>query len=166
MSRLAVPQYVPPARGELEPADDRNQPTLKQPDFLERLAKYVPAETVAFFVAVNIAIIGSYSLPVDGSAPDPAKIDATFWVLAWGTVLVGLVATPLILYRARDTTPTSDGKVPPWKVNVTLGSIAFPIWAYSVGGALFIGTHVFQPLVATVLVGAYTLLAPLVPAKK
>jgi len=99
----------------------RSRPTSAGPggadleSFLGRLVKYVPAEIVGLYVA-------AMGLPSNARGPDFIYQKVTFIGCA--------LLTPLFLTLA--TREPSEGKGPLW-LQVVLGTIAFPVWAYAVG---------------------------------
>ncbi len=165
MSRLAMPVYE--SVGVVSTASRSVNTPAKKKDttYTDRLLKYVPTESVTFFLAFNMTVISGYKVPVDGS-PLRFAADANvpvFWIVSIGLLLVGLVGTPLYLYKRRDTLPVVNGVEPPWRANVLLGTIAFVIWAYSIGATVFVALGWFNSILGGFLVASSTFLFPLVP---
>lgn len=80
--------------------------------FRDRVAKYIPAEIVAAYLAVQGAII-SFS-----------DVSARLAILA-AVLVIFMALTPVYLWRAAK--PSAS----PWKLQATLGVIALPFWAYA-----------------------------------
>lgn len=87
----------------------------KAEKYLERVAKYIPSEIVAAYVAA-LGVIAKW---VDGGARENAYM-AVF--------VLGLVATPLYLSRFGDSSKSKT-------MHLVISTIAFVVWAYSLGGA-------------------------------
>lgn len=128
--------------------------TTKEDDAFTKIAKYVPAEVLSFFLA--------------GTAIAAGMTGGTPAVVLWGVLALGVVATPLWLaMRARDEKPPR--KLPAF--TYVLAIVAFLVWAFasSVDARALIGmdesiAHLI--LLATVLLIAPidSLLAPKAPA--
>ncbi|HEX5763357.1 MAG TPA: hypothetical protein VFY04_09580, partial [Solirubrobacterales bacterium] len=68
--------------------------------YLERVAKFIPAEVVAFFIFVN-SILGDSAESAIGQETEPEKLKAALqnelmggfsvWTVAWAVVIVGTV---------------------------------------------------------------------------
>jgi hypothetical protein len=99
--------------------------------YLLRIAKYIPAEIVAFFIFVN-SILGEAI--AKGSA-SMAHISVT--AIAWAALLLGFAMTPLYLLAQRD--PTEPDESP--GLNITMALFAFPVWAYAVDAVAFRPWH-------------------------
>lgn len=120
--RLVVPETVTSHRASIPRQPDRRDTYGGPPDhvpagndkgddYASRVLKYVPAETVAFYLAA----IGF--VPSGGETLHPA---------AWVPLVLGLLGT--IGYLKWQ--PETGGK----RANITVSSIAFLIWAYAIGG--------------------------------
>jgi hypothetical protein len=80
--------------------------------YLDRLLKYIPAEVVAFYVAAR------------GVVPEDAEPE-----ILWIVALAAWVLVPIYFWIATK----SDGKGP-LMLQVVLGSVAFPVWVFAIGG--------------------------------
>jgi hypothetical protein len=136
MGRFVKP--VPVGAAELAAADpDRDT-------FLARVAKYVPSEVVAAYVFLNGVIVAAAA--GQGLLPgDPFLWHAGAFVVSW-------VATPAYLWQA-----APPGQ--PRMLQVTLSTIAFPIWAYAIGGGVF--SAVLYPAVGSILLAVFSLISGL-----
>ena len=85
-----------------------------QDDYLGRLLKYIPAEIVGLYLAARGV--------VPATAPD---LDTTLWIVA----LVTWILVPIYLYFA-----TKTGGQKPLFWQIILGTIAFPVWVFAIGG--------------------------------
>ena len=142
MGRLVDPGKVTESGNEVE-GDDK---------YSARLVKYVPTESVAVFLFINTAILTWYGrVPASG---EPKPFDTQFWVLSSIVFIVILAGTFFYLFRQKE-----EGK--PWLMNTLVSTAAFVLWAYSIGGALFIGAGLFLPLVAVILAPLFTFAAPI-----
>jgi len=85
-------------------------------DYFGRLAKYIPAEIVAVYLAAKAVV---------ATDPDrPTLICVIFWAC--------LTLTPIYLvFVTRE-----KGKGPLW-LQVLLATIAFPLWVLAIGGGCF-----------------------------
>ena len=111
-------------------------------DYLTRVAKYVPSEVVAFYLFINGAILAAPA----GSLPG----DRFIWHI--GAFLLCWVATPVYLVRR-----ASAGQ--PKRLQIVLSSVAFPVWAYAVGGAVF--AAYYTAAMGSILVATFTFVAGL-----
>jgi hypothetical protein len=87
----------------------------KPDDYFSRLLKYIPAEVVAFYISAGGIV------PAD----HPKRLG-----YLWAIFTVGAIATPVyMLFAARD-----DETKKPIPIQILLATIAFPVWAYAMGG--------------------------------
>lgn len=120
--------------------------------YQDRLVKYLPAESIALYTLTDKALVAYYGLAPDGTTKLPAD-----WLLhycPWALFLLGLVGTPIYLWRQRKA-----GQ--PWKMHAIIGTIAFVLWAYTLGGSLFILNHWYNALLASLLAPIFTFVAGL-----
>ncbi len=113
-------------------------------DYVTRVAKYIPGEIVAGYIAV-IAL-------VEAVAPT-AKPTTTSLILGFIVFVVGWASTPLYLWKIGK--PTGQQ----W-YHLVISSVAFPLWAYVLGGPFrslqdVAGLPYSQP-VGAVFVGLYS----------
>jgi len=143
MGRLVDP-------GGPSPADRSNVP---QDTYSDRLVKYLPAESVAVFLSANILIVSSYGLSIDGSTTKPD--DGWLFPASIIVFAIVLVATPIYLRSQR-----SPGK--PWVVNTVVATVGFVVWAYSIGGSLFLASGTYVPLLGSLAALLFTFVVPAV----
>ncbi len=113
--------------------------------YVSKLMKYMPAEVVAAYVAIE-AIFKSVA---DVST-----------VIQWIVVGVLLVFTPLYIWRLTEET----GQPTAW-AQIIVATIAFPVWIFSLGGP-FATYDWYQPYYGAILLTLYTLAIPLVIGKE
>ncbi|MBU1050653.1 hypothetical protein KKG90_11595 [Candidatus Bipolaricaulota bacterium] len=116
--------------------------------YLERVAKYVPAEIVAAY----LAIIGfAVSVP-------SGKLIAMILAFA-----VCLIATPLYLWRMGKGSKVKA-------VHLIISSIAFVVWAFAVGGAGGIfgadALNIYEPSWASIVLVIFTLASGLIEPRE
>jgi hypothetical protein len=121
--------------------------------YLERVAKYVPAEIIAFFLFANNLLKQTLADAPQGQVAkmanfDVIKIGVVMFLIAW-------ILTPIYLWRLRE-----EGDA--WKLNALLAFLLFPVWAYAIEA---VGLHpiiAFDGHLASILLGAATLVSGLV----
>lgn len=95
--------------------------------YVERIAKYIPGEVLAFFIVIN-AILNQAVLS-GGKGALMAGIPVM--TVAQGVLVVCLVLVPLFVWYVRE-------KGDAWIVNAFVSTLAFPFWAYALGATAFI----------------------------
>jgi hypothetical protein len=117
--------------------------------YLERMLKYIPAETVAFSMVINAIL--DQAVKTSGKNALMAGLPVT--TIAWVVLLAGLIVTPLLcwyLHRAGDA----------WVVNAVMSTVAFPFWAYLMDAVEFADFH--DGNLAAILVLTFTAVSGLV----
>lgn len=117
-----------PARGSTA-AGGAGAPTPE--DYLGRLAKYIPAEILGLYVAMSAAA------PVT---------DPHYGTILWVIFALNLTLVPIYMWIVTSREP---GKGPLW-VQVVFATIAFPVWAFAMGGP-FKQLSWYQGWMATIL---------------
>jgi hypothetical protein len=102
---------------------------------LARLLKYIPAEVVTLYVSAT------------GIVPSAA---ANRTRILWAIFAFCAVATPMYLIFA-----TRDKSRSPLWTQVFLATIAFPVWAYALGG-VFTATPGYEPYIGSLALMAVT----------
>src|SRR5262245_6933847 len=97
-------------------------------NYLERIAKYVPGEVLAFFVFINVIL--EQAVKSGGKAAAMAGVPVS--TVAVGALLVGLVLTPLFVWYVREEDDA-------WITNACVSTLAFPFWAYALGAVVVSG---------------------------
>lgn len=108
--------------------------------YLDKLVKYVPAEIVAGYLAA------------DGILRSSLDTDAEVERWLWGCLVVGLILTPLYLWRVTKVAAA---------VQLVISTIMFGVWVFAIGGP-FEFTSWYQPFIGGLLAILATLLAPIV----
>jgi hypothetical protein len=86
--------------------------------YIDRLLKYIPAEIIALYLgAANVVPVS------DPSHPHQQEI------ATWAIAALAALATPLYLY----ITTRKKGAPNVWS-QIIIGSIAFPVWVFAIGG--------------------------------
>ncbi|MBO0131627.1 hypothetical protein [Agrobacterium burrii] len=145
MVRLVVPQSA--IIGRL--AGAKSLKNLPPDDYRDRLIKYIPAESVALYVAVDKMVNSHYGLSqltADSIVPMQAVI------VSWIILGLGIVGTPIYLHRR---------KLPgqPWLLNASISTIAFVLWAYTLSGSVFLVHGWYSVFAAGLLAPIFTFVA-------
>ncbi len=114
-------------------------------DYLGRLAKYIPAEIVGLYIGMVAAAPAGHP-----------KIGTILWVI-FGLNFV-LVPIYMFIVTSRET-----GKGPLWP-QIVLATIAFPVWAFAMGGP-FKQFDWYQGWIATMLLMFITVVFGLMKPK-
>lgn len=126
------------------------QPAASQADnYLERIAKYVPGEVLAFFVFINVIL--EQAVKTGGKAA--AMAGAPVSTVALGALLVGLVLTPLFVWYVREEDDA-------WITNACVSTVAFPFWAYALGAVAF--NDYWDGNLAAIMLATFTVVSGLI----
>jgi hypothetical protein len=115
-----------------------------QEDYLGRVVKYIPAEIVTLYLSAT------------GVVPNTNLHRSTF---LWAIFAFCVVVTPVFMSIA-----TRDAGKKSLLTQVILSTIAFPIWAYALGG-IFTTTPGYAPFIGSLMLMAATFLFGLVEPK-
>jgi len=118
-------------------------------NYLERMAKYIPAEVLGFFMLIN-AILDQ---AMKSGGPNAAMAGFPVVDVAIGALIVACCVTPLFCWYVRE-----DGDA--WITNAVVSTIAFPFWAYLMGAVAFERIH--DGNLAVILVLTFTVVSGLV----
>jgi hypothetical protein len=94
--------------------------------YLERIAKYIPGEVLAFFIVIN-AILNQV---VQTSGKGALMAGIPVMVVAQAAFFICLALVPLFVWYVRE-------KGDAWVVNAVVSTAAFPFWAYALGATAF-----------------------------
>jgi hypothetical protein len=129
MSRLVrIPREIPSVDGSVISAGPDGEPLsiYLGDSYLERIAKYVPAEMLAFSIFINAIL--------DQAMKSGGKLTAMAGVPVVTIALIALAAcmffTPLFVWHVRQ-------KGDAWLTNAIMSFLAFPVWAYAIGNVAF-----------------------------
>ena len=133
----------------------RGEASTQAPEtYLERIAKYVPAEVLAFFIFINAILEQAGKTGGKGAAMAGLPVTT-------GALAVGLLLTPLFVWYVRQ-----EGDA--WITNAVVSTAAFPFWAYVLGAVAFDGF--WDGNLAAILLATFTvvsgLVAPRMPKPK
>jgi hypothetical protein len=138
--------------------------------YLARLIKLIPSEVVGLYLAGKGGIqskfhdsaVGKTAGKAVGAADSTATASASilsaqeYWI---GWTLFCLVA--VVVIRVWATSDKKRGVSPEW-VAVLIATVSFVIWVYSLGDVFDQALHIWDPLLASLLVLGWTFLVPLV----
>lgn len=110
-------------------------------DYVARIAKYIPGEVLAAYVAML-----GFANGITGST-------AAMTVTRWAIFGLCLACTPL--YLAKQARPAQ-----PFRLHATLSTVAFCFWAYALGGP-FESMGWYVPAIGSIGLVAFTLVAGL-----
>jgi hypothetical protein len=139
-------EVLPPGLGDIA---GQQQPAQAADNYLERIAKYVPAEVIAFTIFVN-AILEQV---LRSGGPTATMAGLPVSTVALGALAVGFVLTPLFVWYVRE-----EGDA--WVINAFVSTLAFPFWAYALGAAAF-NTY-WDGNLAAILLATFTIISGLI----
>jgi len=98
-------------------------------DYATRIVKYIPAEVVAFYLAAD-KLFAKAADVANANVVD-IFINSHLFYFSIAVFAIALVGTPIYLaQQAEDDEP--------WRVQATISSLAFVIWAYAIQGQIFV----------------------------
>jgi len=124
----------------------REKEVVANPDidgYFAKLAKYIPAEITAAFLAVNY-LLDNASPAISGN-------------MYWAVFAVIVVVTPLYFWMVS----IIEGKDKPDIPQLIVAPIAFVIWAFALGGPFIAALSWYQPALAQVAVVLATVIIPI-----
>lgn len=144
--------------------------------YLDRVAKYVPAEVVAFFIFVNSILDNAAEDPVAKALSDavaaeskgipgdiPGAVRAAIykiemagisvWTISWAVLFVALAMTPVYLKSVSDAADNAEAP----GANIVMSMLAFPFWAYAVDALAFRPWH--DGALASIMLATFTLIS-------
>jgi len=155
MGRLVrIPRVVlttPPtggARGR-SPGGIDAEPSIDQDDYLLRLAKYVPAEVLAFSILINAIL--DQALHNGGKAASMAGMPVT--AIAVAALIIGTMMAPFFVWYVHE-------KGDAWITNACVSFVAFPFWSYAMGAVAF--TDYRDGNLAAILLATFTVASGLI----
>ena len=147
--RIRLPHESLPLGAEEPP---EKTPSEKTKTYLGELVKLIPAEIVALY------IFGRGLIASEFQAPAPAAL-LPEWAYWTGWIVVCTVL--LVLVRRWLTSDSEAGLGPEWPA-VVIAAVSFVIWVYSMGDVFDRVLGIWDPLLAGLLVPAWTVAAPAV----
>ncbi len=100
--------------------------TIVEDSYLERVAKYVPAEVLAFSVFINAIL--DQAMKTGGPSAVMAGVPVS--TIAIVALLATVAITPFFVWYVRE-----DGDA--WITNAVMSTLVFPFWAYALGAPAF-----------------------------
>jgi len=144
---LGKPATIPGGRITARPRGDILAARAMAPqadDYKMRLLKYIPAEIVAGFLAI------------DGIIKSTTEVSV---VVSWIVFFVLLVLTPFYAWRI-----TTEPNKPTAKADIIVSTIAFFVWVFALGGP-FSSLGWYLPIYGAILLIVYTLTIPVFVGK-
>lgn len=138
--KTTPPDHEPPP----EP-DNRSEAELAA----TRIAKFIP----------SLVLVAYASLCNLVNSKDPATAAALRLTLFQIAFWICLAATPAYI-------AFFERKNPYRKLNVIVGTLAFPVWAYAFPCGWFVDIHKYDPVIAGFILIVFSLLTAVVPAPK
>ncbi|NTU97539.1 MAG: hypothetical protein HGA62_06980 [Chlorobiaceae bacterium] len=149
MSRLVELKTKEAGRRQLELAGGETGVQEKLKEYGERVAKYVPAEVLAFYTAAVQLIMTKEG-------------DENTLFRLWAFAVIGVIAwagTPLYLSMF-SSNPKERG------VNQIMASIAFIIWAYAYPAGLFAELNFHEPVIAGLVLMVFSFVSAFIQPKE
>jgi hypothetical protein len=145
MARLVIPPSAD--NGHFAEAGAKDLPA---DGYIDRLVKYLPAESVAFYAGIDKVFSSHFG--IDSTAPTAPNVPEAAFIGAITFFILGVIGTPIYLWRRR-----LRGQ--PWVMNVVISTVAFVLWAYTLGGSLFVITGLYSVFIAGLLAPIFTFVA-------
>lgn len=121
--------------------------------YLERIAKYVPAEVLAFFVFVNVILAQAVKTGGDSAMMAGYPV----MLVAQAALIIGVLVTPLFVWYIRE-----EGDA--WLTNAVVSTLAFPVWAYVLGAVAFTPYH--DGNLAAILLVTFSMVSGLIAPRR
>jgi hypothetical protein len=140
--------------------------------YLDRVAKYVPAEVVAFFIFVNSILVNAVEKPAAKALTDAVAADSkdipgqvraaiykiemagiSVWTISWAVLFIALAMTPVYLKSVSDAADNAEAP----GANIVMSMLAFPFWAYAVDALAFRPWH--DGALASIMLATFTLIS-------
>lgn len=150
MSRVVrVPRQGLQPREGIGTAEDSASALIQPDDYLLRLAKYVPAEVIAFSILIN-AILDQ---ALRNGGPDAMMAGVPVMTIALAALMVGTIMSPVYVWYVRQ-----DGDA--WVTHAWVSFLAFPVWSYALGAVAF--TDYWDGNLAAILLASFTAMSGLI----
>jgi hypothetical protein len=118
-------------------------------DYLSRLAKYVPAEVLAFSVFINAIL--DQALRAGGPTAMMAGIPVM--AVAVAALIAGMIMAPFFVWYVHEDNDA-------WITNAGVSFVAFPFWSYALGAVAF--TDIRDGNLAAILLATFTVASGLI----
>jgi hypothetical protein len=129
------------AQGEFMPV-----PAIPPDNYLERIAKYVPVEVLAFSVFINAIL--DQAMRSGGSTP--VMVGVPVITIAIVALIAGMAAAPFFVWYIHN-----EGDA--WVTNAIVCFFAFPFWSYALGAVAFTGYR--DGNLAAILLATFTVVS-------
>lgn len=94
--------------------------------YLDRIAKYIPGEVLAFFIVLNAILTQVVSTSGKGALMAGIPV----MTVALAVLITCTVLVPLFVWYVHE-----EGDA--WRTNAAVSTLAFPFWAYALGATAF-----------------------------
>jgi hypothetical protein len=95
--------------------------------YLDRIAKYIPGEVLAFFIVINAIL----SQVVHASGKGALMAGIPVMAVAVAVLIFCTILVPLFVWYVHE-----EGDA--WEINAAVSMAAFPFWAYALGATAFV----------------------------
>ena len=129
--------------------NERSQAAPAGDGYLERIAKYVPGEVLAFFIVINAIL--TQVVQTSGKGASMAGIPVM--TVAQVAFFVCLILVPLFVWYVRE-------KGDAWVINAVVSTLAFPFWAYALGATAF--SEHWDGNLAAIMLATFTVVSGLI----
>ncbi len=126
-----------------------SQTVIEQDDYLVRIAKYVPAEVLAFSVLINAIL--EQAMRAGGKTAMMAGLPVT--TIAIAALVVGTLMAPFFVWYVHEEDDA-------WMTNAAVSFVAFPFWSYAMGSVAF--TDIRDGNLAAILLASFTVASGLI----
>lgn len=122
---------------------------VRNDDYLLRIAKYVPAEVLAFSVLIN-AILDQ---ALRNGGKDALMAGTPVMAIAAAALVIGTLMAPFYVWYVHE-----EGDA--WITNAFVSFLAFPFWSYAMGAVAF--TDLRDGNLAAILLASFTVASGLI----
>jgi hypothetical protein len=109
-------------------------------DYMDRLLKYIPAESVALYLTLQGIILSG--------AAEASNLNTWLWFI----LVIGLIGTALYQWRVLKIEKL---------VQLAVSTTAFGVWVFALGGA-FVSLSWYEPFIGSLTLVIFTFFAPLI----
>lgn len=131
----------PDTRGPGEKTEKQPSVSQTEDQYLDRLLKLIPGETVALYIFLQGVIM---------SALKNNESELQIWL--WGIFIVLIIGNILFLKKFSDISDTSQ---------LVVLTIAFIVWVFTIGGP-FSYLNFYKPFMGSIVLGLFTFFIPLI----
>lgn len=128
------------------PAEGAPPTTVPRDGFLDQIVKLIPSQVIAFYTAAITSLGGT-------GTPGSTEPNSQLWI----AFVLGLILTPVLTWKQTH----EPGKSPAYP-QIAIATVSFVVWAFAIPGP-FQSFDFWSPGIATVVLGAYTILIGAIP---